>query len=395
MPTIATSVPRAAFAGVTAQAASRKCAAAGRDQPHQHAGRRRRRSSPTGGADMVSMARPLLADPEWVNKAARRSRATRSIPASPATRPAWTMCSRTSARAAWSIRAPARNRTELHQAAATPKRIAVVGAGPGRPGLRHRRGRTRPSRHAVRCRRRDRRPVQPRQAHSRARKSSTRPCATSRRASRSPASTCGCRHARRRRRLLAEASTTSSSPPASPRARSTIAGIDHPKVVSYLDVLSGRVNAGVPAVAIIGAGGIGFDVAEFLVARRPRRRRWIRSAGWPNGASTPTSQRAAAWRQPQPEPPARKVWLLQRTTGKPGARLGKTTGWIHRATLKAKGVKMLGGVEYLGVDDAGLHIRVDGSEQTPAGRPRGHLRRPGTAPRPVRRAAGAGPAQRT
>jgi 2,4-dienoyl-CoA reductase (NADPH2) len=65
-----------------------------------------------------------------------------------------------------------------------------------------------------------------------------------------------------------------------------------------------------------------------------------------------------------PEPAARKVWLLQRSPGKPGARLGKTTGWIHRATLKAKGVKMLGGVEYLGVDDTGLHIRVDGSEQT-------------------------------
>ncbi|MBJ7516076.1 MAG: NADPH-dependent 2,4-dienoyl-CoA reductase, partial [Stenotrophomonas sp.] len=64
-----------------------------------------------------------------------------------------------------------------------------------------------------------------------------------------------------------------------------------------------------------------------------------------------------------PEAPARKVWLLQRSPGKPGARLGKTTGWIHRATLKAKGVTQLGGVEYLGVDDAGLHIRVEGVEQ--------------------------------
>ena len=66
---------------------------------------------------------------------------------------------------------------------------------------------------------------------------------------------------------------------------------------------------------------------------------------------------------PRPEPPARQVWLLQRSAGKPGARLGKTTGWIHRATLKAKSVKMLGGVNYLGLDDAGLHIEVDGSEQ--------------------------------
>src|SRR3546814_14502833 len=65
----------------------------------------------------------------------------------------------------------------------------------------------------------------------------------------------------------------------------------------------------------------------------------------------------------RPEPSPRQVWLLQRSGGRPGARLGKTTGWVHRATLKAKGVKMLGGVEYLGVDDDGLRVRVDGSEQ--------------------------------
>src|SRR3546814_19706617 len=65
----------------------------------------------------------------------------------------------------------------------------------------------------------------------------------------------------------------------------------------------------------------------------------------------------------RPEPSPRQVWLLQRSGGRPGARLGKTTGWVHRAPLKAKGVKMLGGVEYLGVDDDGLRVRVDGSEQ--------------------------------
>ena len=64
--------------------------------------------------------------------------------------------------------------------------------------------------------------------------------------------------------------------------------------------------------------------------------------------------------RPEPEPPAREVWLLQRSEGRPGARLGKTTGWIHRAALKAKGVQALGGVEYLGVDDDGLRIRVGG-----------------------------------
>ena len=66
----------------------------------------------------------------------------------------------------------------------------------------------------------------------------------------------------------------------------------------------------------------------------------------------------------QPDASARELWLLQRSPGKPGKRLGKTTGWIHRASLKAKAVTMLGGVEYLGVDDAGLRISVDGQAQT-------------------------------
>ena len=67
--------------------------------------------------------------------------------------------------------------------------------------------------------------------------------------------------------------------------------------------------------------------------------------------------------KPAPEAPARALWLLQRSPGKPGARLGKTTGWIHRSALKAKGVQAWGGVEYLGVDDSGLRISVDGREQ--------------------------------
>ncbi|MEG0886031.1 MAG: FAD-dependent oxidoreductase, partial [Janthinobacterium sp.] len=138
-------------------------------------------------------------------------------------------------------------------------------------------------------------------------------------------------------------------------------GADHPMVVSYLDVLLGRVKAA-DKVAIIGAGGIGFDVGEFLVHEGPSPAldpaRWM--AEWGVDASF---ESRGALAKPQPEAPARKAWLLQRSPGKPGAKLGKTTGWIHRATLKAKGVKMLGGVEYLGVDDSGLRIRVDGQEQ--------------------------------
>ncbi|MHB8911828.1 MAG: FAD-dependent oxidoreductase, partial [Lysobacter sp.] len=151
-----------------------------------------------------------------------------------------------------------------------------------------------------------------------------------------------------------------------------VPGADHPKVVSYLDVLSGRVVAG-RKVAIIGAGGIGFDVAEFLVhealhethrddAGMPHldAARW--RAEW--GVDLDYTRKRGGLVPARPEPPARAVWLLQRSPGRPGARLGKTTGWIHRSTLKAKRVQMLGGVEYLGIDDDGLRIRVGGDEIT-------------------------------
>lgn len=138
-------------------------------------------------------------------------------------------------------------------------------------------------------------------------------------------------------------------------------GAGHAKVVSYVDVLSGRVAVGARA-ALIGAGGIGFDVAEYLTheGHSPSLdpARWM--AEW---GVDPTFEARGSLVKPQPEPPAREVWLLQRSPGKPGARLGKTSGWVHRATLKAKQVKMLGGVEYLGVDDTGLRIKVDGAEQ--------------------------------
>jgi len=139
-------------------------------------------------------------------------------------------------------------------------------------------------------------------------------------------------------------------------------GADHAKALRYLDVLSGKVTPG-QRVAIIGAGGIGFDVAEFLVhhGQSPSLdvQRWM--AEWGVAASF---EGRGGLAPPQPEAPARQVWLLQRSHGKPGAKLAKTTGWIHRATLKAKGVQMLGGVEYLGLDDAGLRILSAGKKQT-------------------------------
>ena len=116
--------------------------------------------------------------------------------------------------------------------------------------------------------------------------------------------------------------------------RAGIPGEDHPRVLSYLDVLGRDAVVG-PRVAIVGAGGIGFDVAEFLVQSAPSPSiniaRWTRE--W--GVDRTLAARGALLK-PQPEPPARQVWLLQRSAGRPGARLNKTTGWVHRATLKAR-----------------------------------------------------------
>jgi 2,4-dienoyl-CoA reductase (NADPH2) len=139
-------------------------------------------------------------------------------------------------------------------------------------------------------------------------------------------------------------------------------GSNDPRVLSYLDVLAHHKPVG-PRVAIIGAGGIGFDVAEFLVEHAPSPttdvERWTRE--W--GVDMQLAQRGGL-QKPQPEAPARQIWLLQRSEGRPGARLNKTTGWVHRATLKAKQVTMLGNVSYRSFDDQGLHITVDGVAQT-------------------------------
>jgi len=138
-------------------------------------------------------------------------------------------------------------------------------------------------------------------------------------------------------------------------------GSDDPRVLSYLDVLARHQSVGAK-VAIIGAGGIGFDVAEFLVEHAPSPTtdvaRWTRE--W--GVDMQLAQRGGL-QKPKPEAPARQIWLLQRSEGRPGTRLNKTTGWVHRATLKAKQVSMLGKVSYQRFDDQGLHITVDGAPQ--------------------------------
>ncbi|HKV22081.1 MAG TPA: FAD-dependent oxidoreductase, partial [Mycobacterium sp.] len=131
-----------------------------------------------------------------------------------------------------------------------------------------------------------------------------------------------------------------------------IPGIDHPMVMSYAEAIMGKPVG--KTVAVVGAGGIGFDVSEFLVTDESptlNLKEW--KAEW--GAADPQEARGALT-TPIPAPPAREVYLLQRTKGSQGRRLGKTSGWVHRASLKAKGVTQLSGVNYERIDDGGLHI---------------------------------------
>ena len=159
--------------------------------------------------------------------------------------------------------------------------------------------------------------------------------------------------------------------------RPPIPGLDHPKVAGYVEIVEGRKRAGV-RVAIVGAGGIGFDVAELLTAGESAdghasdgraddpaiaafRDEW--------GIDGEYATRGGLRLAPSPGDPApsavspRQLWLLQRKASKVGEGLAKTTGWIRRTLLRRRGVKMLSCVEYVKIDDAGLHIVVDGAPQ--------------------------------
>ncbi|HEY1142356.1 MAG TPA: NADPH-dependent 2,4-dienoyl-CoA reductase [Lysobacter sp.] len=363
VPTIATSVPRAAFTGITA-----------RLKPHVQVPliTTNRINMPDvaerilakGEADMVSMARPLLADPQWVNKA--RTRRADEINTCIACNQACLDHVFQNKNASCLVNPRACAETELvYRATTAPKKIAVVGSGPA--GL-----------------------AAATVAAERGHQVTLFDAAAEiggqfNLAKRIPGKEEfyeTLRYFRRRLELTkvdvrlntrADATTLAASfdevvlaSGIQPR-KVDFPGSTHPKVVSYVDVLTGRVTPG-EKVAIIGAGGIGFDVAEFLVHRHESSasempsldpQRW--RAEW--GVDLDYNGNGGL-RKPVPEQPARAVWLLQRSPGKPGAKLGKTTGWIHRATLKAKQVRMLGGVEYVGVDDEGFHIRVDGTQQT-------------------------------
>ncbi|MDH5822798.1 NADPH-dependent 2,4-dienoyl-CoA reductase [Luteimonas sp. RD2P54] len=356
VPTIATSVPRAAFAGVTA-----------RLRPHVRVPlvATNRINTPevaeavlaSGEIDMVSMARPLLADPEWVAKAAAgRAEAINTCIA----------CNQAcldhvfrNRRASCLVNPRACAETELNYVPATRRlRIAVVGAGPA--GLACATVAAQRGHRVTLFEAADeiggqfnlaKRIPGKEEFHETLRYFRHRIAETGVELRLSTPATAA---------ALAGFERVVLATGVEPRAVD-FPGCDHPRVVGYLDVLRDRIVPG-RRVAIVGAGGIGFDVAEYLVHAGPSPaldpRLWMREWGIDPGFSTPGGLVPA-----RPEPAARQVWLLQRSPGRPGARLGKTTGWIHRASLKAKGVKAFGGVEYLGVDDAGLHVRIDGTER--------------------------------
>jgi 2,4-dienoyl-CoA reductase (NADPH2) len=358
VPTIATSVPRAAFAGVTAKLkplVGLPLVATNRINMPEVA----EAILAAGNADMISMARPLLADPNWVAKARSGRRA--EINTCIACNQACLDHAFENKHASCLVNPRACAETELVYArTATPRKIAVVGAGPagmacasvaaerghqvtlfeaaGEIGGQFNLARKIPGKEEFQeTLRYFGRQLELHRVEQRLGE-----------------------------RVSAEQLLASGfdeivlATGISPRTPA-IPGIDHPMVCSYVDVLAGRVKIG-PRAALIGAGGIGFDVAEFLVQDAPSPTldldRWL--AEW---GVRPDFEGPGALAKPRPEPALRQLWLLQRSAGKPGAKLGKTTGWIHRAALKMKGVVTLGGVEYLRIDDAGLHIRVAGVEQ--------------------------------
>ncbi|GAB2505173.1 oxidoreductase [Lysobacter humi (ex Lee et al. 2017)] len=354
VPTIATSVPRAAFADVTARLKPHvrvPLVATNRINMPDVA----ERVLASGAADLVSMARPLLADPKWVAKA--RSGRVDEINTCIACNQACLDHVFENRRATCLVNPRACHETELvYRPATTPRRIAVVGSGPA--GL---------ACATVAAQRGHRVTLFEKSSHIGGQFDLARRIPGKEEFAET------IRYFQRRIELdgvelrLGTVATTETLEPFDAVVLATgvaprgvdFPGSDDPRVLRYDDVLAGRVQVGA-RVAIIGAGGIGFDVAEFLAEHGASpsldvaswRREW--------GVDVHYTDARGGLVSPVAPAPAREIWLLQRTAGRPGARLGRTTGWIHRASLKSRRVQMLGGVSYRRFDDAGLHVEIDG-----------------------------------
>ena len=363
IPTIATMVPRAAYAGVTGRMMGQvkiPLIATNRINDPQVANDIIAR----GDADMVSMARPFLADPEFVNKAAagRADAINTCIGCNQACLDhIFTMqfCS-------CLVNPYACHETDVVvEQALTPRKIAVVGAGPAGMAAATQlaeRGHLVTlfdSAAAIGGQFNLARKIPGKEEFAETlRYFSTRlrELKVDVQLSRMVSSD----DLRDFAHVVVATGVTPRTPP--------IPGIEHVKVVSYIDVIEGRKTVGKRA-AIIGAGGIGFDVAELLTHTG--------SHGFIHGSKPATAEAIDAYHKewgidtqytggrgglitPQMPPPIRELWLLQRKTSKVGDGLAKTTGWSRRLLLQKRGVHMMGGVDYLKIDDEGLHIAIDG-----------------------------------
>ncbi len=358
VPTIATSVPRAGFAWVTRKLMGQvgvPLIACNRINTPEVA----EAVLAEGCADMVSMARPFLADSDFVAKA----RAGRGGEITPCIACNQACLDHTFAGkvASCLVNPRAGHETELNYTpAATPRRIAVVGAGPGgmmAAIVAARRG------HDVTLFERAAHPGGQLDMARRipgkeefaglmdwfegelartgvALRTGTAPDAE----------------------MLADFDEVVIATGVRPRDPE-LPGQDGAHVHAYTDVLRGGAEVG-GRVAIIGAGGVGFDVATFLAQDGPSPT--LDAAAWRRewGVTDPQTARAGlAPEGPAPAPPARMITLMQRRADKPGRGLGKTTGWIHRAGLRMKGVRMLGGVTYERISPEGVYITRDGAAE--------------------------------
>jgi 2,4-dienoyl-CoA reductase (NADPH2) len=353
IPTIAAMVPRAAFTWATARlraAVSLPLITSNRINAPETAEAVLAR----GDADMVSMARPLLADPAFVAKAAqgRADEINTCIACNQACLDQIFL----GKTASCLVNPRAGHETELnYRPADIPKRIAVVGGGPA--GLSC----------AVTLAVRGHRVTLFEQATRIGGQFNLAVRIPGKEEFRETLRYFNCQLVQQKVRVhLATRATATDLLKAGfdeivvatgvvPR-RPEIAGIDHPMVLSYVDLLSGQKPAG-NRVAIVGAGGIGFDVATFLAhstaAGALQGEDFL--AQWGIDRSLRESG-GLLRKQPAPIETARRIFLLQRKGSKMGKDLGKTTGWIHRASLKMRGVVMLNGVRYEAIDDRGLHI---------------------------------------